>query len=65
MFKIIIIACIIGAAIGFLTNKNPLSGAMNGAMKGGCFAVGCIWRVLIGILLFGFITWLLCLLIIG
>lgn len=65
MIKIIIIACIIGGIIGFLTNRNPLSGAVNGAMKGGCFAAGCIIRVFIGILLFGLAAALLVWLIIG
>ena len=65
IFKIIIIACIIGGIIGFLTNGNPLSGAFNGAVKGGCFAAGCIVRVVIGIILFGLAAALLTWLIIG
>ena len=65
MFKIIIIACIIGGIIGFLTNGNPLSGAVNGAVKGGCFAVGCLVRVFLGIILFGLAAWFLLWIIIG
>lgn len=59
IFKLILVACIIGAIIGFLFSKNPFTGAMNGAVNGGCMAAGCIVRVILGILVLGFIVVLL------
>lgn len=52
-FWIIIIAVIIGAAIGFLGSNGDSEEAVQGGLAGGCMAANCLFRIFIaGLCLF-------------
>ena len=61
ILRFIIAACIIGAILGiiFSNGTNIGKSAINGAVKGGCFAFGCIWRFILIFLLLGILIFLL------
>lgn len=42
---VIIIACVIGAIIGFASSDDKGEGALQGALGGGCLAMGCLARI--------------------
>ncbi|GEM_PF-867549 len=57
---VIIIACVIGGLIGYITSdgKNAGSDAAGGAFAGGCMAAGCLLRIAFIALGIMFILWL-------
>ena len=54
---IIIIAVIIGAAIGYF-NSGKSEDAVGGAMAGGCLAAGCLGRLAVAAISIIIILWL-------
>lgn len=56
--KILIIAVILGAIVGFMTGDGKAEDALSGAMAGGCMAGNCLMRLLLAGLSILVILWL-------
>ena len=57
---IIVIACVVGAIIGFVSSDGDNAGddAAGGALAGGCLAVGCLTRLAVAALVILGALWL-------
>lgn len=55
---IIVVAAVIGAAIGFFSGKGDGEDAAQGAMAGGCMAASCLLRLFLAGLSIMLVIWL-------